>query len=75
VQDEPPAVNGGGWPTDPEMAGALREVLVAEVTARGWPLPEDPAEQATVLWAARLCLRRRLLVAEGIDPRTGLPAA
>jgi hypothetical protein len=75
VPNDPPPVHRGAWPTDPGTAGALRRALVAEAADRGWPLPEDPAEQTAVLWAARLCLRRRLLRAEGVDTRTGQPVA
>jgi hypothetical protein len=38
-------------------------------------VPESREELVAVLWAARERLRRRLLVAEGVDLRTGRPVA
>jgi hypothetical protein len=38
-------------------------------------MPVDREELIAVLWAARHRLRRRLLVAEGVDPQTGRPVS
>ncbi len=75
MRDSRRVVDGDDWLTDNRPARALRRALAAEAADLGWPLPEDPGEQAIVLGAARLCLRRRLLFEEGVDLRTGLPVA
>ena len=63
---------GGDWHRDASTVRALRRILELEGAAPLWPMPEkNRAELAAVLAAARERLRRRLLLAEGLDPDTG----
>jgi hypothetical protein len=65
----------GDWRDDARTVRWLGRVLADEATARGWPMPESREELVTALMAVRERLRRRLLVAEGLDPDTGRPGA
>ena len=65
----------GDWLDDVRTVRALARVLAEEAADRGWPVPETREEVVGVLWSARERLRRRLLLAEGLDPRTGRPIA
>jgi hypothetical protein len=68
-------VESGGWLDDDRTVRWLGRVLAEEAAERGWPMPESREELVTALMAARERLRRRLLLAEGLDPRTGRPGA
>ena len=65
----------GDWHRDAWTVRALWRILALEDAAPAWPTPGDRAELVSALAAARERLRRRLLLAEGLDPRTGRPAA
>jgi len=63
--------SGDDWLTDARTVRALARVLAEEAADRGWPMPGSREEVVGVMRAARERLRRRLLLAEGLDPRTG----
>ena len=65
----------GDWHRDAWTVRALRRILALEEAAPAWPTPGDRDELVAVLVTARERLRRRLLLAEGVDPRTGEPTA
>ena len=65
----------GDWHQDAWTVRALRRILALEEAAPAWPPPGSREELVAVLVATRERLRRRLLVAEGVDPRTGRLAA
>ena len=63
------------WHRDAWTVRALWSILALADAPPAWPPPGDRAALGAVLVAAQERLRRRLLVAEGLDPRTGRPAA
>ena len=65
----------GDWHRDVWTVRSLRLVLELGAADSGRPTPENHAELRAALMAVRERLRRRLLLAEGVDPRTGLPVA
>ncbi|HEY3036294.1 MAG TPA: hypothetical protein VGJ54_16760 [Streptosporangiaceae bacterium] len=67
--------SGGDWIDDARTVRLLQLVLAQEAADPGRPMPEIREELAAVLRAARERLRRRLLVAEGLDPNTGQAGA
>lgn len=69
------AESAGPWLRDAWTVRALWRLLAREAGERGEMVPESREELVAVLWAARERLRRRLLVAEGVDLRTGRPVA
>ena len=60
---------------DARTVRSLVRVLELADTDSGRPPPESREELIAALTAARERLRRRLLIAEGVDPRTGQPDA
>ena len=68
-------MGSGDWLGDARTVRALRRLLAQEGTGRGTTAPENRDELVAALLTARERLRRRLLVAEGIDPGTGQPGA
>jgi len=73
----PPVDNGvvSAASTAARSARASRRILELEAATPVWPAPENHEKLVALLTAARERLRRRLLVAEGVDPRTGEPVA
>jgi hypothetical protein len=63
--------SGGDWLADVRPVRLLQLVLELRAADPGRPMPESREELAAVLRAARERLRRRLLLAEGVGPRTG----
>jgi len=53
----------------------LQLVLELRAADPGRPMPESHEELVVVLLTTRERLRRRLLLAEGVDPWTGRPGA
>ncbi len=60
---------------DARTVRSLGRVLGLEDADPGRPMPESREDLVRVLMTARERLRRRLLLAEGLDPRTGQPGA
>ncbi len=78
--DDAPAGDGGvrsdgDWHRDAWVVRALWTALARDAGGRGRPGPADRDELMTALLATRDSLRRRLLLAEGVDPGTGQPVA
>ncbi len=63
------------WHRDAWTVRALWSILALADAAPAWPPPGNRDELVAVLVATQERLRRRLLVAEGLDPRTGRLAA
>jgi len=75
VRDDRRAVDGDGWLGDARTVRVLVHVLATEAGDQGSTVPASRGVMVAVLVAARERLRRRLLLAEGLDPRTGRLAA
>jgi hypothetical protein len=65
----------GDWQRDARTVGLLRFALESRDTDPARPMPERREDLLAALAAARKRLRRRLLLAEGVDPDTGRPVA
>jgi len=65
----------GDWHRDARTVRALRHVLAPGADYLRRTMPASRGVMVAVLVAARERLRRRLLLAEGLDPRTGRLAA
>ena len=68
-------LSDGGWHRDAQTVRALLHVIELGDGHADRSMPESRAGLVAVLTAARDRLRRRLLLAEGVDPSTGQPVA
>jgi hypothetical protein len=73
--DDPQVEGDGDWRRDAWVVRALRATLARGAAERGWVGPKNRDGLMAALLTARDKLRRRLLVAEGVDPETGRPIA
>jgi hypothetical protein len=67
--------SGGDWRMDIRTVRSLVCILELEDADPGRPMPERREDLVRVLMTARERLRRQLLLAEGVDPRTGRTGA
>jgi hypothetical protein len=71
--DDAPVLSEADWHRDARTVGVLRFALAARDADPARPMPESRVDLVAALTAARVRLRRRLLSAEGVDPRSGRP--